>query len=109
MVFTWNADIIPALEDLKIPAVITNTDTAKGLETQIKYVKFVSPFFQKEKEGDVFVEKFIKTVDLIKSKTSNIKNRPSVIWGDVYNKRVLVEPNNAWPPAGGDRRKPTMN
>lgn len=96
MVFTWNADIIPPLDDLKIPTVITNTETAKGLETQIEYVKFVAPFFQKEKEGDVFAARFMKAVAHIKEKSPEIKHRPRVIWGDVYNKRVLVEPNNAW-------------
>lgn len=96
IVFTWNAAIIPVLDDLKIPAVITNTETAMGLETQIKYVKFVAPFFGKEKEGDVFADRFLKTVDDIKAKLPDVKQRPSVIWGDVYNKRVLVEPNNAW-------------
>jgi len=96
IVFTWNAAIIPLLEDLNIPAVITNAQTAMGLEAQIKYVKFVAPFFHKEREAGVFSNKFLKTVEYIKSKTSDVQQRPSVIWGDVYNKRVLVEPNNAW-------------
>ena len=96
IVFTWNAAIIPPLEDLNIPAVITNAQTAMGLDAQIKYVKFVAPFFHKEKEAEVFSNKFLKTVEYIKSKTPDVQQRPSVIWGDVYNKRVLVEPNNAW-------------
>jgi iron complex transport system substrate-binding protein len=96
IVFTWNADIIPVLEDLKIPTVITSTEMAKGLEAQAEYVKFIAPFFNKEKEGDVFVDKFLKAVDQIKAKSSYAKEKPSVIWGDVYAKRVLVEPNNAW-------------
>lgn len=96
IVFTWNADILPTLDDLKIPAVITNSDTAMGLEAQIKYVKFVAPFFDKEKEGNVFTDRFLKAVDRIKAKLPEVKDRPSVIWGDVFNKRVLVEPNNAW-------------
>lgn len=96
IVFTWNGDIIPTLDDLKIPAVITNSETAMGLETQIKYVKFVAPFFGKEKEGIIFANRFLQTVDQIKAKLPEIKERPRVIWGDVYNKRVLVEPNNAW-------------
>jgi len=96
IVFTWNAGILPALDDLKIPAVITSSETAMGLQAQIKYVKFVAPFFGKENEGDVFANKFLKTVEQIKAKLPDVKERPSVIWGDVYNKRVLVEPNNAW-------------
>ncbi len=35
-------------------------------------------------------------MDDIKAKLPEVKEKPSVIWGDVYNKRVLVEPNNAW-------------
>ncbi len=96
IVFTWNADIIPVLEDLQIPTVITSTELAKGLEAQAKYVEFIAPFFHKEKEGRVFVDKFLNAIDQIKAKSPAIKDRPSVIWGDVYNKRVLVEPNNAW-------------
>ncbi len=96
IVFTWNADIIPTLDDLKIPTVITNTETAMGLETQVKYVRFVAPFFGKQKEGDIFADRFLKTVEFIRSKLPDVKERPSVIGGDVYNKRVLVEPNNAW-------------
>jgi len=96
IVFTWNAGILPTLDDLKIPAVITNSETAMGLEAQIKYVKFVAPFFDKNKEGDIFADRFLRTVDRIKAKLPEVKERPGVIWGDVYNKRVLVEPNNAW-------------
>jgi iron complex transport system substrate-binding protein len=96
IVFTWNADIIPPLDDLKIPAVITNTETAMGLETQVKYVKFVAPFFGKQREGDIFADRLLKTVERIRSKLPDVENRPRVIWGDIYNKRVLVEPNNAW-------------
>jgi len=96
IVFTWNADILPTLDDLKIPAVITNSETAMGLEAQIKYVNFVAPFFSKEKDGDIFVNRFLKAADRIKARLPEVKERPSVIWGDAYNKRVLVEPNNSW-------------
>ncbi len=96
VVFTWNADILPVLDDLKIPAVITNPEMAMGLEAQIKYVKFVAPFFGKEKDGDIFVNRFLKAVDRIKTGLAGVKEKPSVIWGDVHNKRVLVEPNNSW-------------
>ena len=96
IVFTWDSAIIPVLEDLKIPIVIMNTETAKGLEVQVLYAKFIAPFFNKEKEADVFANKFLKAVDFIKSKSAGFGKKPRVIWGDVYNKRVLVEPNNAW-------------
>jgi iron complex transport system substrate-binding protein len=36
-----------------------------------------------------------------------LKKKPKVIWGDVFSKRVLVEPGNSWAAqivqaAGGD-------
>lgn len=96
VVFTWDAGIIPVLDDLKIPTVITNPELAMGLQAQIKYVKFVAPFFEKNKEAEVFCDRFLKTAELIKSKAGAAKTKPRVIWGDVYNKRVLVEPKNAW-------------
>jgi len=96
IVFTWNSAIVPVLDKLNIPVVITSTDSALGLEAQIKYVKFVAPFYQKEKEAEVFCDKFLKTANDIKIKAKTAGYRPRVIWGDVYNKRVLVEPRNAW-------------
>jgi iron complex transport system substrate-binding protein len=96
VVFTWDAGIIPVLDELHIPTVITNPEMAMGLKAQIKYVKFIAPFFQKEKEAEVFCGRFMKTAEYIKSKADAATRRPRVIWGDVYNKRVLVEPKNAW-------------
>ncbi len=96
IVFTWNSAIVPVLNKLNIPVIITSTDSALGLEAQIKYVKFIAPFYEKEKEAGVFCDKFLKTAKFIKDKAKEAGKRPRVIWGDVYNKRVLVEPNNAW-------------
>ncbi|MBN2041876.1 MAG: ABC transporter substrate-binding protein [Spirochaetes bacterium] len=96
VVFTWDSGIIPVLDELKIPTLITNPELAMGLEAQIKYVKFIAPFFHKAKEAELFCDKFMKTAEEIKAKADTAKERPRVIWGDVYNKRVLVEPRNAW-------------
>ncbi len=96
IVFTWNSAIVPVLNKLNIPVVITSTESALGLEAQMKYVKFIAPFYQKEKEADIFCDKFLKTAKVIKEKAEKAGKKPRVIWGDVYNKRVLVEPNNAW-------------
>ncbi len=96
VVFTWNTAIVPVLDKMKIPVIITSTDSALGLEAQIKYVKFVAPFYEKEKEAEVFCGKFLKAANDIRKKSAAAGKRPRVIWGDVYNKRVLVEPKNAW-------------
>jgi iron complex transport system substrate-binding protein len=105
--FTWDESLVPMLDELGIPTVITNTETARDLDTQIRFVNFLAPFFGKQKEADEYVRRTYAALESIKAKTSRVEKKPKVIWGDVYSKRVLVEPGNSWAAqiveaAGGD-------
>lgn len=105
--FTWDESLIPMMDELGIPTVITNTDTARDLDTQIKFVQYLAPFFDRRKQADEYVTRVYAALEGIKAKTRSIDTRPKVIWGDVYSKRVLVEPGNSWAAqiveaAGGD-------
>ncbi|WP_052515590.1 ABC transporter substrate-binding protein [Dethiosulfatarculus sandiegensis] len=94
--FTWDESLVPIMEEFGIPTVITNTDTARDLDTQIRFVYFLAPFFNEFKKADQYVARVYKALEDIKAKTANVKKKPTVIWGDVYSKRVLVEPGNSW-------------
>ncbi|MCB2190073.1 MAG: ABC transporter substrate-binding protein [Deltaproteobacteria bacterium] len=105
--FTWDESLIPMMDELGIPTVITNTDLARDLDTQIGFVKFLAPFFGSHRQADDYVAKVYTALDGIKTKTQQADSKPKVIWGDVYSKRVLVEPGNSWAAqivqaAGGD-------
>ena len=105
--FTWGESLVPIMDDFGIPTVITNTNTARDLDTQIRFVKYLAPFFGSHEKADEYVRRTYATLESIKSKTSRIDKRPKVIWGDVYSKRVLIEPGNSWAAqiveaAGGD-------
>lgn len=105
--FTWDESLIPMMDELGIPTVITNTDTARDLDTQIGFVKFLAPFFGSQRQADDYVGRVYAVLEGIKEKTKQVKSKPKVIWGDVYSKRVLVEPGNSWAAqivqaAGGD-------
>lgn len=105
--FTWDESLVPMLDELGIPTVITNTETARDLDTQIRFINYLAPFFGKQKEADEYVARTYAALEGIKAKTSRIDKRPKVIWGDIYSKRVLVEPGNSWAAqiikaAGGD-------
>lgn len=105
--FTWDESLIPMMDELGIPTVITNTDMARDLDTQIGFVKFLAPFFGSQPQADDYVAKVYAALTGIKQKTRQAQSKPKVIWGDVYSKRVLVEPGNSWAAqivqaAGGD-------
>jgi iron complex transport system substrate-binding protein len=105
--FTWDESLVPMMDELGVPTVVTNTETARDLDTQIRFINYLAPFFGKQKEADEYVTRTYAALEGIKAKTSGVGKKPKVIWGDVYSKRVLVEPGNSWAAqiveaAGGD-------
>ncbi|MFH0727801.1 MAG: hypothetical protein V2B19_15850 [Pseudomonadota bacterium] len=54
LVLTWDPAIIPLLTELKIPCAVTSTPTAMCLNARMRFVQFLAPFFQREKEAETF-------------------------------------------------------
>ncbi len=96
LVLTWDPAIIPLLDDLGIACVITTTPVAMCLNARMSFVKFLAPFFNRNREADAYFDRVNQSLAAIRAKTRNCRTRPKVMWGDVYEKRVLVEPGNAW-------------
>lgn len=96
LVLTWDPSIIPLLDDLHIAAVVTTTPQAMCLTARMRFVQFLAPFFHKEKEADAFFARIDASLRDIRARTAGVAHQPKVMWGDVYEKRVMVEPGNAW-------------
>ncbi len=96
LVLTWDPGIIPLLDDLGIACVITTTPVAMCLNARMSFVKFLAPFFNRDREADAYFDRVSKSLKKIREKTRDCRTRPKVMWGDVFEKRVLVEPGNAW-------------
>ena len=96
LVLTWDHSIIPMLDELGIPCAVTSTPTAMCLNARMRFVLFLAPFFGKEKEAQAFFERVNHTLVEIRERTADAGPMPKVMWGDIYEKRVLVEPGNAW-------------
>jgi iron complex transport system substrate-binding protein len=96
LVLTWDHSIIPMLDELGIPCAITSTPTAMCLNARMRFVQFLAPFFHKEKEADAFFDRVNNALITIRQRTADAGPPPKVMWGDIYEKRVLVEPGNAW-------------
>ncbi len=96
LVLTWDHAVIPMLEELEIPCAITSTPVAMCLNARMRFVQFLAPFFHREKEAAAFFERVNRTLTEIREKTAEAGPPPKVMWGDIYEKRVLVEPGNAW-------------
>ncbi|RLB81033.1 MAG: ABC transporter substrate-binding protein, partial [Deltaproteobacteria bacterium] len=69
--------------------------------------QFLALFFNREKEADEYVARVSSAIKRIYSLNLSPDVRPKVIWGDIYEERVLVEPGNSWVAemvnlAGGD-------
>lgn len=96
LVLTWDPSIIPLLDELHIPAVVTTTPTAMCLSARIRFVQFLAPFFKKEQEADAFFARIDSALRDIRARTAGVAYQPKVMWGDIYEKRVMVEPGNAW-------------
>jgi iron complex transport system substrate-binding protein len=96
LVLTWDPAIIPMLDTLQIPCAITSTPTAMCLNARMRFVQFLAPFFGKENEADAFFQRVNNALIAIRERTAGAAPTPKVMWGDIYEKRVLVEPGNAW-------------
>lgn len=96
LVLTWDMSIIPMMAEMKVPVAVTSTPTAMCLSARMKFIRFLAPFFNKEREADAYFNKVSGALDQIRMDTANAGVEPKVMWGDIYEKRVLVEPGNAW-------------
>lgn len=96
LVLTWDPSIIPMLSTLGIPCIITSTPVAMCLNARMSYVKFLAPFFERERQAEDFFQRVSLSLQDIRTTTSGQWDKAKVIWGDMYEKRVLVEPGNAW-------------
>ncbi|WP_310598606.1 ABC transporter substrate-binding protein [Desulfobulbus sp.] len=96
LVLTWDPSVIPLLDELHIPAVVTTTPTAMCLNTRMRFVQFLAPFFLKEREAAAYFARIEAALDDIRARTAGLHPQPKVMWGDIYEKRVMVEPGNAW-------------
>ncbi len=96
LVMTWDTSIIPMLNEMCVPCVITSTPVAMCLTARMRFVSFIAPFFNREKEAEAYFSRVTKSLEKIRQKTRNTDYEPKVMWGDIYEKRVLVEPGNAW-------------
>ena len=96
LVLTWDHAIIPMLDELGIPCSITSTPVAMCLNARMRFVQFLAPFFNREKEAEAFFDRVNQALIDIREQTAGCGHPPKVMWGDIYEKRVLVEPGNAW-------------
>lgn len=96
IVLTWDMSIIPMVEEMGAACIITTTPVAMCLNARMHFVNFIAPFFNREKEAKQYFKRVSDSLDAIRATTRNAKDQPKVMWGDIYEKRVLVEPGNAW-------------
>lgn len=96
LVLTWDPSVIPMLSSLDIPCIITSTPVAMCLNARMSYVKFLAPFFEREQEAEAFFQRVSGSLRQIRERTAGDWDTAKVMWGDMYEKRVLVEPGNAW-------------
>lgn len=95
LVMTWDPSIVPMMDSLGIPVVVTSTPVATCLATHLRFVEFIAPFFGKEAEGRAYYRRVAAALEEIRARTKGMPP-PKAMWGDIYEKRVLVEPGNAW-------------
>jgi len=95
LVMTWDPSIMPMMDSLGIPVVVTTTPVATCLNTHIRFVEFIAPFFGKEKEAQAYYQRVRTALADIRERTKGMP-APKAMWGDIFEKRVLVEPGNAW-------------
>ncbi len=96
VVFTWDESIVPTLKAFSIPCVVTSSKIAKDLDAHVNFIKFLAAFYNEEEKAKSFVKDQFEKINDISEKTKHIISKPKVIWGDIYAKKVLVEPGNSW-------------
>ena len=96
LVLTWDPSIVPVMDKLGIPCVVTTSGTAMNLESRIHFMEFLAVFVGKEAEARRVVRRIEGKISAVRERISGVSYTPGVIWGDVYEKRVLVEPGNSW-------------
>ena len=96
LVLTWDMSIIPILNEMNVPCAITTASVAMCLSARMKFIKFLAPFFNREQQAAAFFSRVSDALEQIRMDTIKAGSKPKVIWGDIYEKRVLVEPGNAW-------------
>lgn len=96
VVFTWDEGIVPKLNELSIPSVVTTTRIAKDLSTHINFIRFISAFYGEEQKAKAFAESQFARIKKISARLKQVKKMPTVIWGDIYARKVQVEPGNSW-------------
>ena len=96
LVLTWDMSILPMMDEMNVPCAVTTTPVAMCLNARMKFVRFIAPFFNKQEQAGQYFEKVSHALKDIRKITRNAKYQPKVMWGDIYEKRVLVEPGNAW-------------
>ncbi len=107
VVFTWDEGIVPKLNELAIPCVVTTTRIAKDLGAHINFIRFISAFYGDEHQAKVFAASQFEKIKKIAARLRHARNKPTVVWGDIYARKVQVEPGNSWAgqmvvDAGGD-------
>jgi iron complex transport system substrate-binding protein len=95
LVLTWDPSIVPMMDSMGIPVVVTTTPIAQCLNTRVRLVEFLAAFFGKEAEAQAYYRKVDLALQSIREKTKG-QPKPKAMWGDIYEKRVAVEPGNAW-------------
>jgi len=95
LITTWDPSIVPMMDTLGIPVVVTATPVATCLNTRIRLVQFLAPFFGRDREAEAYYQRVKTALDAIHATTRGLP-KPKVMWGDIFEKRVLVEPGNAW-------------
>ena len=95
LVMTWDPSIVPMMDSLGIPVIITSTPLATCLNIRVRLVEFLASFFGKEAEAQAYYCKVEQALQDIHERTKG-QPRPKAMWGNIFEKRVLVEPGNAW-------------
>ncbi len=96
VVFTWDARIVPKLNELSIPCIVTGTRNAKGLIKHINFIRFLSTFYNEDQKAKAFAELQLKEINNISARLKKVKERPRVIWGDIYTGKIRVVTGNSW-------------
>ncbi len=96
VVFTWDQSAIPKIEELGMAGVITSTAKAMDLDTRMRFVQFLALFFQREEAAGRYVARLRAAIARIRAMHLSPGRPPKVIWGDIYEKRVMVEPGDSW-------------